>query len=110
GRGIAIDGALGHRLVTDAFQLLRDAIVVLAWRPGLKRRDLLQQFLLGAGPKGLAPGQEFIEDHAETENVRTAVYPVAFPTCLFRTHVGRRAGILRALAEILFLEGQSEID
>src|SRR5207237_8907174 len=98
-RGIALDGTLGHRLLTDAFQFLGNAVVVLAWRPGLERRDLLQQVLRGVGTKRLSSRQELVADHAQAEDVGATVYPVAFATGLFGRHVSRCPGKFWALAE-----------
>ena len=40
--------------------------------------------------------QQFVEDHAQAEDVRPAIDPVSFTTGLLGTHVGRRPSIPRA--------------
>ena len=43
--------------------------------------------------KRLASRQQFVEDHAQTEDVAAAIHPMSFATGLFGTHVGGRPGI-----------------
>src|SRR5262245_37879188 len=54
--------------------------------------------------------QHFVEDDAQAEDVTATVYPMPFATGLLRTHVGRRPGVVGAVAAVFFFQRQSEID
>ena len=109
GRRVALRGPLRQGLQADAFQFLRDVVVVLPGRAGLEARDLLQQFRLRVGTERLASDQQFVEDHAQAEDVAAAIDPMPFATSLFGTHVGRRPGVAWPLAHVLLPQGQPEI-
>ena len=55
-------------------------------------------------------GQQFIQDHAETEQVRAPVDEMPLPVRLFRAHVGGSAGIAKAFSVILLAHGETEIN
>jgi hypothetical protein len=76
--------------------------------PARQASHLLEQLSLRVATKRLATGQQFIEHDTETEDVASAINPVPFATGLFRTHVGRRPGILWSLADVLFPECQAK--
>ena len=95
-RRVALRGPLRQGFQADAFQFLRDAVVALAGRAGLEARHLLQQFRLRVGPERLASHQQFVEDHAQAENVAAAIDPMPFATGLLGTHVGGRPGVASA--------------
>jgi hypothetical protein len=57
----------------------------------------------------MSPREEFIEDHPQTENVRTAIYPMPLATGLLGTHIKDGPEKLWALADILLLQSQPEI-
>src|SRR5277367_6776801 len=60
--------------------------------------------------KRSSPGQQFIQHHTQAENVTAAIDPMAFTTGLFRTHVSGCPSVFGAVALVLFLERQAEID
>ena len=110
GRGVALRGSLRHRLQANAFQFLRQLFVILPQRTRLVARHLLQQFGLRITPERLATGQQLVEHDAQTEDVAAAIDPMSLATGLFGTHVGRRPGVLRSFADVLFPECQPEIN
>ena len=109
GRRVALRGSLRQGFQADAVQFLRDAVVELAWRAGLEARHLLQQFRLRVGTERPASHQQFVEDHAQAEDVAAAIDPMPFATGLLRTHVGGRPGVAWPLAHVLLSQGQPEI-
>lgn len=106
---IALRGALGQRLQTDALQLAGDRLVELPQRTRLARRDLLQQFADAVAAKRPPAREEFVADDAEAEDVAAAVNPVALAARLFGTHVHRRASQASVFAEVLLTQNQSEV-
>src|SRR5260370_234885 len=72
--------------------------------------DMRQELRLRLGPKRLASHQQFIEGHAQGENVAAAIYAMPFDKSLLWRHVGGRPSVLRSFTNILFLKRQSEID
>ena len=81
----------------------------LPGRAGFEARDLLQQFRLRVRLKRPPSDQQFVEDHAQAEDVAAAIDPMPFATGLFGTHVGGRPGVAWPLADVLFPQGQPEI-
>ncbi len=63
----------------------------------------MHQFIGRTSAERLLAGQQFIEDDTETENVATTIQPVAFPTCLFGAHVGRRPSNSAAAPQVILL-------
>ena len=59
--------------------------------------------------KRASPGQQFVQHHAQAENVAAAIDPVALATGLLGTHVGGRSGVAWPLADVLLPQGQPEI-
>ena len=109
GGQVALGGALRQGFEANPLQLLGDVLIDLPERAGFIRRDLLQQLGLRFRTKGRPPGQQLVEDHAQAENVASAIHAMPLAAGLLRTHVGRRPGKLWALAEMLFFQRQSEI-
>ena len=109
GRRVPLRGPLRQRLEANAFQFLRDRVVPLPGRTNFHVRDLLQQFLSCLRRKRSPPGQQFVQHHAQAENVAAAIDPVALATGLLWTHVGGRPGVAWPPADILLPQGQAEI-
>ena len=113
--GVPVGRSLAHRLQADAFQFLGDRVVDLARRASFRRGDQVQQFVagfvfvLGFGYKGSPPSQQFVEHHAQAEDVGTPIDSVPLATGLLRTHVGGSSCDPGTPAEILFLERQSKV-
>ena len=55
------------------------------------------------------PGQQFIQHHAQAENIRTAIDSMPFATSLLWTHVGWSSDVAWPLADILFPQSQAKI-
>ena len=55
------------------------------------------------------PGQQLVENDAETEDVGSPVNPVTFAPGLLGAHVGRACRRSRPLAEIFVREGEPEV-
>ena len=81
----------------------------LPGRAGFVARHLLQQFRLRVGRERSPSDQQFVEDHAEAEDVAAAIDPMPFATGLLGTHVGGRPGVAWPLAHVLLPQGQPEI-
>ena len=94
---VSLGRSLRHRLQTDAFQFPGDRVVDLARRAGFRRGDQVQQFVasfvlvLGFGNERSSPGQQFVEDHAQAEDVGSPINAVPFAPGLLGTHVGGRS-------------------
>src|SRR5690349_16758113 len=71
--------------------------------------DLLQQLFLRIRLERSASSQQFVQHHAQTENVAAAINSMSFPTGLFRTHVSRRPSVSWPLAQILLTQSQPEV-
>ena len=103
------------RLQADPFQFLGDRVVDLAGWAGFGRGDQVQQFVagfvfvLGLGYERSSPGQQFVENHAQAEDVGSPIDPVPFATSLLGTHVRRSSSDPATLAEILFPERKTEV-
>ena len=70
-------------------------MVQLPWRAGFQGLDPLQELLaVFAPPKGRACRQQFIEDHAQAENVCPTIDQMPLTTGLLGTHVGGRTAPL----------------
>src|ERR1700730_5462809 len=108
-RHVPLSCSLRQSFEANPLQLLRDCLINLPKRAWLKVRDLFQQFLFRIALERTPAGEQFVADHAQAENVRTPIDPMPFSSCLLRTHVSGSPGILRASADIFFLERQSEI-
>ena len=108
-RRVSLRGSLRERFQTNAVQFFRDLVVVLAWRAGLEARHLLHQFRLRFRPERLSSHQQLVEDHAQAEDVATAIDAMPFATGLFGTHVSGRSGVAWPLAHVLLPQGQPEI-
>jgi len=108
-RRVPVRGALRQRLEANPFQFLRHGVVPLAWRARLVRGDLLQQLLPGVRVKGSPAREQLVEDDAQAEHVGAAVHAVALAAGLLGAHVGRRAGVARAVAHVLLAQGQPEV-
>ena len=93
----------------DPLQLLRDAVGDLPGRGRVVDQDLLEELGLGRSAKRPAPGEHFVQDHAQAEDIGPAVHPVPFTAGLFRAHVRRRPGERRASAEVLRPQGEAEV-
>ena len=109
------DARFDHCLQADAFQFLGDRVVDLARRAGFRRGDQVHHFVASfvfvsaLAMNGLSPGQQFVEDHAQAEDVGSPIDPVPFATGLLRTHVGGCPSDPATLAEVLVLERKTEI-
>ena len=103
------EARFGERLEADAFQFLRNRIVPLPGRTDLDGRDLLQQFRLRISLKQSPAREQFVEHHAQAENVRAAIDPMPFAASLFGAHVGRSSREAWSLANVPFSQGQPEI-
>ena len=108
-RRVPLRGSLRQGFQADALQFLRDGVVELARRAGLEARHLLHQFRLRVRLERPASHQQFVEDHAQAEDVAAAIDPMPFATGLFGTHVGGRPGVAWPLAHVLLPQGQPEI-
>ena len=69
----------------------------------------MQHFHHGATPKGSRAGQQLVEDDAQREDVAPTVEPMALPSNLFGTHVGRRAGDVPFGERSVLADRQSEV-
>src|SRR5438093_3121723 len=96
---VPIRDVLGKSFEADAFQLPWYGVVPLPRRTDVNVPDLVQKLVHGVGLKRTPPGQELVEDHAQAENVRPPIDPMALPTSLFGTQVSRGSCNARALAE-----------
>jgi hypothetical protein len=87
----------------------------LAWRAGFRRGNQVHYFVagfifvLGLGDERSSPVQEFIENHAQAEDVGSSIHSVTLPTSLLRTHVRWGSSEPTNFPEILFLERQSKV-
>ncbi len=104
-----VNRSFGHRFQADAFQLLGDRVVDLAWRSGLRALDLLHHLGSRIAPKWSAPGQEFVKDNPEAEDIRASIDPVTLPTSLLRAHVGGGSQNPGAGAKIVVREREPEV-
>ena len=109
-RRITLGGPLCHRLLTDAFQFLRQFLIILPERFGLEARHLLEQLLSRIAPERLATRQQFVKHDSQAENVAATINPMTLASRLFGTRVGGRPGEPWSLADVLFSECQPEID
>ena len=75
-RRITLGGPLCHRLLTDAFQFLRQFLIILPERFGLEARHLLEQLLSRIAPERLATRQQFVEHDSQAENVAATIDPM----------------------------------
>src|SRR5262249_21191340 len=106
---VAIGSSLGDCLETNSLDLLGYVLVNLTKRARVKRSDLLKQFALGFSSKRPSSCKQLVKDHAEAEDVGSAVDSMTFPASLLRTHVTRRPRKLRPLAEVFLAECQAEV-
>ena len=103
-----------------AFRQMRSSslgIVSSIWRGGrasvvaIRSMSSLRAsiLVLGFGDERSSPGQQFVEDHAQAEDVGSPIDPMTFTTGLLWAHVRRRSCDPGTLAEVLVLERQSEV-
>ena len=104
-----VNRSFGHRFQADAFKLLGDRVVDLAWRSGLRADDLLHHLGSRIAPKWSSPGQEFVKDDPEAEDIRTSIDPVTLPTSLLGAHVCGGPQNPGASAKIVVRECQPEV-
>ena len=108
-RGVPLTRPPSQGPETDSSQYFRDVSIDLAWRPDFGPYDLIQEFSLSLATERAHPGQEFVEDDAEAEDVRSPIDPIALSSCLLGAHVGRRSHQPRSRTEILVTQGHAEV-
>ena len=60
-------------------------------------------------PEWSSPGQQLVEHHAQAEDVGSPIDPVPFAPGLLGAHVGGCPSQPATFAEVLILEGETEV-
>ncbi len=108
-RAVPLRRTLRQRLLADPFQLPGDRVVDLPGGTGFDGGDLIHDVAMRVAPKGTTPREQLIEDHAQAEEIRAAIDPVALAPGLLGAHVGRSPGQPAFPAKVLLPERQPEV-
>ena len=95
--------------MADAVQFLGDRVVDLARWSSLHLGHLLDDFWKSITPKWPSPRDEFVENHAQAEDVGSPIDQVTLTPGLFRTHISGCSSHSGTLAEVFVSESETEV-
>ena len=109
GGRVPLRGQPGQGLEANPLQLPRNGLVQLPRRSRIRRGDQVLQLGQRPGVEGALPGEQFVEDDAQAEDVGTAINPMPLAPGLFGAHVSHRACPGPVPAEVFLPQRQTEV-
>jgi hypothetical protein len=106
---VAVGRSLRQGAQADPVQLGGDGVVELAGRARFLGLDLFENLVGSVASVRPLPGQHFVKDDAQTIDVGAGIDAVPLAAGLFRAHVRRSAGELRAGAEVHVAQSHAEV-